>query len=96
MSRNRYLVSYDISDQKRLHHIFKIMNDYGDHIQLSVFLCELNPRERIKMETELREIIKFTEDQILIINLGSVEKNIKSFVYSIGREYVAPTRIIVV
>jgi CRISPR-associated protein Cas2 len=72
------------------------MNNFGDHIQLSVFMCELNPRERIQLDAKLRKVVKHTEDQVLIINLGSVDKQIDSFVESVGRGFVQPVRIVVV
>ncbi|MEK7751294.1 MAG: CRISPR-associated endonuclease Cas2, partial [Acidobacteriota bacterium] len=39
--RNSYLVSYDIADDKRLRQVFKTMRAYGDHLQFSVFECQL-------------------------------------------------------
>jgi CRISPR-associated protein Cas2 len=90
------MVAYDICEPKRLRQVFKIMNDFGDHIQLSVFLCELNPRERIQLDSKLRNVIKHTEDQVLIINLGKADKNIDSFMDSLGRGFVLPVRIVVV
>ncbi len=42
--RRRYLITYDISDDKRRARVFKSLRNRGDHLQFSVFLCELNPR----------------------------------------------------
>jgi CRISPR/Cas system-associated endoribonuclease Cas2 len=33
--RSSYLVSHDIADEKRVR--FKLMRDFGDHLQFSVF-----------------------------------------------------------
>jgi len=41
--RMSYLVCYDISDEKRLRKVFKVVG-YGDHLQFLVFECQL-PRE---------------------------------------------------
>ncbi len=35
--RNCYLVCYDISDEKRLRKVFKVMRGYGGHLQHWVF-----------------------------------------------------------
>ena len=45
--RNRYIVTYDISDDDRRNSIFKTLRGCGDHIQYSVFRCDLSDSERI-------------------------------------------------
>jgi len=69
-----YIITYDISDKRRWRHIFRIMNDYGKWIQLSVFQCRLSNRRRVEMEGKLRDIINFGEDHVLIIDIGSADK----------------------
>jgi hypothetical protein len=34
---------HGISDEKRLRKVFKAMRGYGDHLQYSVFECQLTP-----------------------------------------------------
>ncbi len=48
--RRAFLVTYDIGDPKRLRSVYRLMRGYGDHLQLSVFHCELSDRERVEME----------------------------------------------
>ena len=43
-----YLIIYDITDNKRLQKIAKIMEDYGERIQRSVFEIEI--REKFVMD----------------------------------------------
>ena len=40
--RTTYLVCYDICDDKRLKKVFKVMRNYGDHLQYSVFECPVD------------------------------------------------------
>jgi len=96
MSRRRFLVSYDISDEQRLRRVFKTMNGFGDSIQYSVFVCELNPRERVQMEARLRATVHHTEDQVLIMDLGQADRGMEDFVVSIGRDFSLPSRTLVV
>lgn len=70
MERRDTLVTYDISDPKRLRKVFKRMNGFGDPIQLSVFRCELSAIERQLMVEALRGIIHERDDQVLIVDLG--------------------------
>ncbi len=71
--RATYLVCYDIADDKRLRKVFKTCRNHGDHLQYSVFQCDLNAQEKIGLETELGQIIHHEEDQVLIISLGAAE-----------------------
>ena len=68
--RNRYIVTYDISDSKRLRKMFKKMNGFGDPLQYSVFICDLSAKEKVLMEEALTEIINPKEDRILIVDIG--------------------------
>lgn len=96
MSRRRYLVAYDIADGKRLRSVFKAMNDFGDRIQYSVFICELNARERVQMEARLRSIIQHVEDQVVVIDLGQADRDMEGFIASIGRDFNVPSRVLVI
>lgn len=40
--RNSFIVCYDICDPKRLAKVFKTMRAWGDHLQYSVFECQLS------------------------------------------------------
>jgi len=68
--RHRYLVTYDVCDDKRLRRVFKKMKTFGLHLQLSVFECELSQRELAIMKTALDGIINHDLDQVLIADLG--------------------------
>lgn len=73
--RRHYLVTYDIADAKRLRRVFKTMKGFGAHLQLSVFQCDLPDIDLIRMKAALTEVIHATEDQVLIIDLGSADSN---------------------
>jgi CRISPR-associated protein Cas2 len=68
--RHTYVVSYDVSDPKRLRKVFKLMRGYGDHLQLSVFRCDLNARELVELRSKLGTIIHATEHQVLSSTSG--------------------------
>lgn len=68
--RRRYLVTYDVSDAKRLRLVFRAMHGFGDPVQYSVFLCELGPVERQLMRERLTQLLKMSEDRVLIVDLG--------------------------
>jgi len=96
MSRHRYLVTYDISDDKRRTKVFKTLYDEGDHVQYSVFLCELDRREVIALRTRLDACIHHREDQILFLDIGPTNRLPDTFLWTLGRSYEPPCPVIVV
>ena len=68
-----YIVAYDIGNQKRWRRVWKIMNGYGDWLQLSVFQCRLSRRRRAQLETALLELIHHTEDKVVVIDVGPAD-----------------------
>ncbi|MGI6683601.1 MAG: CRISPR-associated endonuclease Cas2 [Myxococcota bacterium] len=85
--RSKYIVTYDISDDKRLRKIFKKMKTFGLHIQLSVFECELSARELAIMKAALAPLVQNYLDQVLIFDLGPVDGRGKKAIQSIGFPY---------
>lgn len=70
MSRNRYVVCYDVRDPARLRRTHRAMLGFGDPLQYSVFLCELSRAERVMMERALRQTVALREDSVIVIDLG--------------------------
>ncbi len=96
--RRRYLVTYDIADDKRRDRVFKTLRNRGDHVQFSVFLCELNGREYALLKGELEQYIHHKEDQVLLLDLGSADDvfEIGQGLECVGFPYCPPQRIVVV
>ena len=82
--RNRYFVCYDVSDPQRLAQIYKKMKGYGEAVQYSVFVCELNSKEIIFMKEDLSKMANLNEDRILIIDTGSVTKRNEERITTMG------------
>ncbi len=85
--RTTFLVCYDIADDKRLRKVFKTCSNFGNHLQFSVFECDLNPSEKIAMETALDTIIKHDEDQVIFASLGPSEGRGERVISSLGLPY---------
>lgn len=83
-----YIVTYDVCDDKRLRHVFRTMRGYGDHMQYSVFRCELSDRERVELMGKLSEIIKHDEDQVLLFPLGPAGGARETGVHTVGLRYI--------
>jgi CRISPR-associated protein Cas2 len=85
--RTTWLVCYDISHDKRLRKVFKTCRNYGDHLQYSVFECDLNEAELSRLQRELGEIIHHLEDQVLFVALGPAEGRGDRVICALGLPY---------
>ncbi len=83
--RTRYIVSYDISDQKRLRRVHRTMKGYGDPLQYSVFRCDLSPSERVLMIEALSKVIHHREDQVMLIDIGPADGRGRISIETLGR-----------
>lgn len=61
--RIRYIVTYDITDARRLRRVHRTMRGYGEALQYSVFSCDLSPAERVLLVEALTPLINHREDQ---------------------------------
>jgi CRISPR-associated protein Cas2 len=68
--RRRYLVAYDIREDKRLRQVHRTMKGYGWAMQYSVFICDLDAMELMAMRMDLGILIHHSVDSIAIIDLG--------------------------
>ena len=86
--RTTYIVTYDISDAKRLRRVFKICRNHGSHLQYSVFECDLSPAEKTKFESELKDVISGVDDQVLFIELGPASGRGDRSITALGQPYI--------
>ena len=86
-----YIVTYDISDQKRWRRVFKIMKGYGQWLQLSVFQCRLTARRRADMAARLDREIKRDDDHLIIIDVGPADR-VDLRVESLGKSFQTAKR----
>lgn len=80
-----YLVCYDIRNPKRLQRVHKVLKGYGEAWQFSIFFCVLKDIDRVRLQTDLEEHMNQKEDQAVILDLGSDEKEAREAVTVIGQ-----------
>jgi len=85
--RRRYLVTYDVSDAKRLRKVFRALHGFGNAVQYSVFLCDLSDVEWQAMYEKLSGLMHLKEDRALIVDLGEVDSVRSSALETIGRQF---------
>jgi CRISPR-associated protein Cas2 len=86
------LVTYDISDARRWREVYRTMRGFGQHLQLSVFSCDLTPAQRITMVAALEEAIDGNDDQVLLIDLGPSQAQPIHQIETLGRPLAARDR----
>ena len=91
MEEHLYIVTYDISDQKRWRKVFKLMNGYGEWLQLSVFQCRLSRRRHAELLATLDEVILREHDHVLMLDIGLADK-VDPRVISLGKSFEAVQR----
>jgi CRISPR-associated protein Cas2 len=96
MARRRFIITYDISDPRRLRNVARALEGYGTRLQFSVFECLLDPLRLSKAKSALKDIIDESEDQILFIALGPETTDVGLSLESLGRPYLERTLVTIV
>jgi len=95
--RNRHIVTYDVINDKRRTRVFKILEGYGDHIQYSVFRCDMSPKEKVLLIDAVDKVINHKEDQVILVDLGPAEGRADERVTALGVPYDhQPVKVVVV
>jgi CRISPR-associated protein Cas2 len=95
-NRSHVLVAYDIANDARRAEVFATCKDFGEHVQFSVFLCELDTRERVLLREELRQLIRQGDDQIMLVDLGPATHHVLDQLEVLGQPWSPPGRRFVV
>ena len=88
MSRDaarRYLVAYDVADDRRRLRVSTRLSSYGDRVQFSVFVVDGRPAKLIRLRAALSRLIDPEIDSVLICDLGLVAGDLDRRFDVIGR-----------
>ena len=86
MEEHLFIVTYDIGDEKRWRRVFRLMNGYGEWVQLSVFQCRLSRRRHAELIALLDGIIHHKEDHVVLLDIGPAE-HVVPRVVSLGKDF---------
>jgi CRISPR-associated protein Cas2 len=82
-------MAYDIADPKRLRRICTLMEDHGERLQYSVFLCDLTVAELAELESAVLAVMVLREDSVIQIDLGPLSS--PAAVRALGRPRRLPS-----
>ncbi len=97
MRQMRFVVCYDICGdgfEKRLRKVYTTLRAYGEHLQYSVFRCELNDLQLARLESELGDVIDVRKDQVLFVPLGVVGRKSAWAIRALGVPIDDPERVV--
>lgn len=74
----RWLVAYDVTDDRRRLEIARLLEDHGQRVQFSVFECDLDERAQLRLRRKLVALLDQSADSVRIYGLcrrcrGAVE-----------------------
>lgn len=73
-----YIITYDIAEPRRWRRVFKLMNGYGEWLQ-------------IELQAALSEVINHNADHVLLLDLGHADK-VELRIDSLGKVFAAVQR----
>ena len=79
-----YIVAYDISKTRERNSVIKVLSDYGERVQESVWICDMNAAEYAELKKRL-EKLKVASGFVSIWQARSVA-------WKTGNESMAPVR----
>lgn len=84
-----YIVAYDIASDRRWRVVFRLMNGYGDWMQLSVFQCRLTRAQAIELQADLSQAISAEDDHVMIVDIGPAD-GVRPHIVSLGKRRFQP------
>src|SRR4051794_27915217 len=98
MTEPLYTVAYDIADPRRWRRVYRLLQGYGEWVQLSLFQCRLDPTRRRLLEAELVQLIEPRLDRVLIARITEAEKTgqVPRPMASLGLPFVPLRRVTLV
>ena len=91
MDERLFIVTYDIANPRRWRRVFRLMQGYGEWLQLSVFQCRLTRRRQVELVAALNDLIHHSEDHVLLLDLGGTDR-VEMRVTSLGKTFAPVAR----
>lgn len=83
---HRYLIAYDVPDDRRRTRVARVLQEFGDRVQFSVFVVDGVPSRMVRIRAKLSDTLKLTTDSVLICDLGRVSALSPEIFSFLGRD----------
>lgn len=71
--KRRFLIAYDITNDRRRTEVFHTLAAHGAWAQFSVYVCDLTASQTIDLVWMLEDLIDTRVDQIMFVDLGEAK-----------------------
>jgi CRISPR-associated protein Cas2 len=71
-TRHRYVITYDVTDDRRRLKVARALEGHGERVQYSVFECQLTGKQFEALWKELRQLTDAQEDSLRAYRLCPV------------------------
>ena len=82
-----FLVSYDVSDSKRLRLMNRVLKGFGEALHYSVFRCDLSRRGRVELLAAIESVMNHSEDRVFVVDLGPVDGSVDRRITFLGKRF---------
>ncbi len=87
------VIAYDIVSDRRRQRLAKLLSGYGDRVNYSVFECEVQPKQFMRLQENIAKHLDAREDRVRYYELCA---NCRSHIRVQGNTVVAPLEPVVV
>ena len=83
---HRYLIAYDVPDDRRRSRVARVLQEFGDRVQYSVFIIDGVPSRIVRIRSMLHDTLNLKTDSVLICDLGRVSSLSTEIFSFVGRD----------
>ena len=81
-----YIVAYYIANPERWRRVFRLMEGFGEWLQLSIFQCRLSVQKHAELIALVDGIIHDNDDHVILMDVGLADQVVPRIV-SLGKNY---------
>lgn len=68
-ARYPWIIAYDIACDRRRSRLARVLQGYGQRVNRSVFLCHLDEKRRLRLETDIRRLGLAASDDVRVYRI---------------------------
>ncbi len=81
----RLLVAYDVAQDARRDRVARLLLEYGERVQYSVFVVDGRPADFVRLASALQATIAADQDRVLLCDMGARDGEAKRAMTYLGR-----------
>lgn len=82
----RLLVAYDVAQDARRDRVARLLLEFGERVQYSVFIVDGRPADFVRLRSALAATIVADEDRVLLCDVGARDAAANGAISYLGRK----------